>query len=120
MVFRSYSRAAGPMRAGLMFRVGRVDESLATSGITHLVEQLALHRHGTANYHYNGITSATTTQFVTQGTPDAVVTFLNEVCASLRELPLDRMATEKKVLETEAATRATPVNEQMPLWRHGA
>jgi hypothetical protein len=112
--------AAGPMRAGLMFRVGRVDESLATGGITHLVEHLALHRHGTADYHYNGITSATTTQFVTRGTPDAVVTFLNGVCASLRELPLNRLATEKKIIDTEAANRPTPVNEQMPLWRHGA
>jgi zinc protease len=111
---------AGPMRAGLMFRVGRADKTLATGGITHLVEHLALHRHGTADYHYNGITSATTTQFLTQGTPEAVVTFLNDVCTNLRDLPLQRLATENKILETEAANKPTAVNEQMPLWRHGA
>jgi zinc protease len=111
---------AGPMRAGLMFRVGRADETLAFGGLTHLVEHLALHRHGTADYHYNGITSATTTQFVTQGNSEAVVTFLNDVCSNLRYLPFGRLATEKKILETEAANKSTGVNDQMPLWRHGA
>lgn len=43
--------SAGQMRAGLMFRVGRADETLATNGVTHLVEDLAPHRHGTADYH---------------------------------------------------------------------
>lgn len=32
----------GRFSAGLVFRVGRVDETLVTSGITHLVEHLAL------------------------------------------------------------------------------
>ncbi|KKK06504.1 hypothetical protein LQ51_07825 [Micromonospora sp. HK10] len=111
---------SGPMRAGLMFRVGRVDETLATSGITHLVEHLALHRHGTPDYHYNGMTSATTTQFVIQGAGDAIVAYLNDVCAGLRDLSLERLAVEKKLLETEASNRPTPVNQMLPLWRHGA
>jgi zinc protease len=111
---------AGAMRAGLMFRVGNADESLTTNGVTHLVEHLALHRHGATDYHYNGATGATTTQFLIQGSPDDVVTFLNGVCASLRDLPLDRLATETKILETEASSRPAAVNQQMPLWRHGA
>ena len=32
-----------PARAALMFRVGVIDETLPTSGITHLIEHLALH-----------------------------------------------------------------------------
>jgi hypothetical protein len=31
-----------PFVAGMVFRVGRCDETLRTSGITHLVEHLAL------------------------------------------------------------------------------
>ena len=80
------AKTSGPLRAGLMFRVGRADETLATGGITHLVEHLALHRHGVTDYHYNGMTGVTTTNFITQGTPEAVVAFLNGVCAGLRDL----------------------------------
>jgi hypothetical protein len=36
----------GPLSAGLVFRVGQADETLAWSGITHMVEHLALFRHG--------------------------------------------------------------------------
>ncbi|MGI5176734.1 insulinase family protein [Dactylosporangium sp. CA-152071] len=112
--------APGPLRAGLMFRVGVADETAATAGITHLVEHLALHRLGVADYHYNGMTGSTTTQFVTQGTPEAVVAFLHGVCAGLRALPVDRLPVECKLIETEAAGRSDPVNLLMPLWRHGA
>jgi predicted Zn-dependent peptidase len=33
-------RAGGQLTAGLLFRVGRADETLSTAGITHLVEHL--------------------------------------------------------------------------------
>ncbi|MCP2322285.1 hypothetical protein HDA40_000792 [Hamadaea flava] len=110
----------GPMRAGLVFRVGRADETLATAGVTHLVEHLALHRLGVTDFHYNGMTGTTATQFVTQGTSESVARFLTGVCANLRDLPLDRLATEKNLIRTEAAGRPDGVNEHMPLWRHGA
>ncbi|GAA4987905.1 M16 family metallopeptidase [Kitasatospora paranensis] len=109
---------SGPLRAGLMFRVGRADETLATAGITHLVEHLALHRHGLADFHYNGATAATETHFLVQGTPAEVVSYLNGVCAALRDLPLDRLDVEKEILRTEAAGRGT--GSRLPLWRHGA
>jgi hypothetical protein len=35
-----WCEADGPISAGIVFRVGRVDERLATTGITHLVEHL--------------------------------------------------------------------------------
>ena len=114
------AKTTGPMRAGLVFRVGRADETLATGGITHLVEHLALHRHGVADYHYNGTTGVTTTSFLTQGTPEAVIAFLHGVCASLRDLPTARLATEKKILETEASGRGRSMTDQLALWRHGA
>ncbi|MET8977716.1 insulinase family protein [Streptomyces sp. NPDC004539] len=113
--------APGPgseITAGLMFRVGRADETLATAGLTHLVEHLALHRLGLSDLHYNGATATTYTLFHVTGTEQEVVTYLNSVCASLRELPLERLETEKEILRTEAAGRGG--SSQLPLWRYGA
>ncbi|MFF3016070.1 M16 family metallopeptidase [Streptomyces sp. NPDC057939] len=111
---------SGPVTAGLFFRVGRADETLATSGVTHLVEHLALHRHGLGDLHYNGATAATHTHFHVTGTPADVVEYLNGVCAALRDLPLERLETEKDILRTEAAGRAHGPAHGMALWRYGA
>jgi hypothetical protein len=35
-----WTHAGGGMAAGLVFRVGRADESLARGGVTHLIEHL--------------------------------------------------------------------------------
>ena len=112
--------APGPVTAGLFFRVGVADETLATAGITHLVEHLALHRHGVSDLHYNGATAATFTLFHVTGTPEEVATYLNGVCAALRHLPLERLETEREILRTEAAGRSHGPNHQLPLWRYGA
>ncbi|MBK6033402.1 insulinase family protein [Streptomyces sp. MBT59] len=110
----------GPVTAGLYFRVGAADETLATAGLTHLVEHLALHRHGVSDLHYNGSTAATHTHFVVSGTAGEVVAYLNGVCASLRDLPVERLATEREILRTEQAGRSRGPNHQLPLWRYGA
>ncbi|MEV8447946.1 M16 family metallopeptidase [Streptomyces parvus] len=112
--------SGGPVAAGLYFRVGAADETLATAGLTHLVEHLALHRHGVSDLHYNGSTAATHTHFVVSGTPEEVVAYLNGVCASLRDLPVERLATEREILRTEQAGRGRGPNHQLPLWRYGA
>ncbi|GIJ75062.1 M16 family metallopeptidase [Virgisporangium ochraceum] len=114
------AKTSGPMQAGLVFRVGRADETLPTAGITHLVEHLTLHRQGVADYHYNGATGVTTTTFLTQGAPESVVAFLHGVCAGLRDLPTERLATEKQIIETEAAGRGLSMTDEVALWRHGA
>ncbi|MFH8881485.1 M16 family metallopeptidase [Streptomyces californicus] len=110
----------GPVTAGLFFRVGAADETLATAGLTHLVEHLALHRHGVSDLHYNGSTAATHTHFVVSGTAEEIVAYLNGVCASLRDLPVERLATEREILRTEQAGRGRGPNHQLPLWRYGA
>jgi predicted Zn-dependent peptidase len=114
-----YAPRQGEITAGLFFRVGRADETLATSGITHLVEHLALHRLGLSDLHYNGATANTYTLFHVTGSEEEVVSYLNSVCAALRDLPLDRLETEKEILRTEAAGRGG-ADSQMPLWRYGA
>jgi predicted Zn-dependent peptidase len=112
--------ATGPMHAGLAFRVGLSDETLARFGVTHLVEHLALHSAGVADYHYNGTTGTEYTYFHLNGSEADIVAFLNGVCTSLRNLPLDRLAIEKEILRTEANGRRGGVTEPLALWRHGA
>ncbi|MBB5868054.1 putative Zn-dependent peptidase [Allocatelliglobosispora scoriae] len=114
------SPAPGPMRAGLMFRVGRADETLATTGITHLVEHLALYRHGVADYHYNGATAEWITHFAVSGTPEHVVDYLAGVCEALADLPMARLDAEKSILRTEAAGRQRGPVSAMATWRYGA
>ncbi|MEU7555827.1 insulinase family protein [Streptomyces sp. NPDC044571] len=111
---------SGPLTAGLLFRVGRADETLAASGITHLVEHLALHRHGLGDLHYNGATAATHTHFHVTGTAADVVEYLNGVCAALRDLPMDRLETEKEILRTEAAGKSRGPAHAATLWRYGS
>ncbi|QUQ71448.1 M16 family metallopeptidase [Kutzneria sp. CA-103260] len=107
----------GPLTAGLVFRVGCADEPLSRRGITHLVEHLALHRHGLIEHDANAATGLTTTHFFTSGSDQAVVGYLTSVCDSLRDLPLDRMATEKTILRTEQASRP---HDPLLVWRYGA
>ncbi|WP_208301622.1 insulinase family protein [Streptomyces sp. KS 21] len=111
---------SGLLTAGLLFRVGRADETLATSGITHLVEHLALHRHGLGDLHHSGATAAAYTRFHVTGTPADVVAYLNGVCAALRDLPTDRLETEKEILRTEAAGRGRGPAHAATLWRYGS
>lgn len=110
----------GPLHAGLAFRVGMADEELPRRGITHLVEHLALYSAGIADYHYNGATGVRYTYFHMEGSPTAVVEFLNGVCASLRALPTARLAAEKEILRTEAQGRTNGVRSRLDLWRYGA
>ncbi|UWZ40159.1 insulinase family protein [Dactylosporangium roseum] len=108
------------MIAGLTFRVGQVDETLSSRGITHLLEHLVLHGRGLTDYHYNGSTGAIATSFTTQGGEDDIVAFLDGVCAALHDPPLDRLETERSILRAEANGRSSGVNEMLPLWRYGA
>jgi hypothetical protein len=98
----------GPLiTAGLMFRVGWADETLVTRGVTHLVEHLAIFGLGEVAAHHNGTTGETVTLFHITGTETEVVDFLNGLCRSLSDLPVDRMQLEKEVLWTEAVQRGT-------------
>ena len=112
--------ASGPLRGGITFRVGRADESLPRSGITHLVEHLALHRFGLTDYHYNGATGSAATHFVSQGSPEHIRDYIDGVCTALADLPFERLAMEKEILRTESANRSRSAAEPLLLWRYGA
>ncbi|WP_423464038.1 hypothetical protein ACO229_05330 [Promicromonospora sp. MS192] len=110
----------GNMSGGIVFRVGSAHETLATSGITHLVEHLALREQVLSEAHLNGQTHAGVTLFHVTGSASDVVGYLNDVCAALRDLPLDRIETEKDILRSEAGARSPGFTGRLRLNRHGA
>jgi hypothetical protein len=93
-----------PFTGMLLFRVGRSDESLASGGITHLVEHLAVFAVGPTRFQAGGMVDTTRTAFFASGTVDEVAGFLTDVTRALTSLPLDRLELEKQVLLTEAAS----------------
>jgi predicted Zn-dependent peptidase len=115
-----FAQRPGPFAAGLVFRVGWADETLARHGVTHLVEHLALHRSGVADHHINGATAALHTHFLIEGTEQEVDSFLLTVCQSLTSLPMERLETEKDILRTEEAGRGAGAADAFGLWRYGA
>jgi predicted Zn-dependent peptidase len=116
-----WTGAGEEMLAGLMFRAGRADESLARGGITHMIEHLALYPVGVeAAQHYNGQVDAVTTTFLRRGTAEEIAEFFRAVCASLRELPGERLERERQVLRTEAGGRRPGVADLLFTERYGA
>lgn len=108
------------MHAGLTFRVGTADETLARAGVTHLIEHLALAPLGLADYHVNGVTAPAFTMFHTQGSEADIAAFLTAVCGHLSDLPTARLTVEKEILRTEWSSRGATAIDSIPLWRHGA
>jgi hypothetical protein len=100
------SAREGPTRVALIFRVGRADESVVTSGVTHLVEHLAMSVVGKTDYAANAFVEPTRTVFHARGTPAEVADFLAKVCQGLTDPPLDRIQLESRILRTEAAGSA--------------
>jgi hypothetical protein len=98
------SPADGPVTATLSFRVGRIDERLTTSGITHLVEHLAIPSFADRSLDRSGRVEYVRTVFLAHGEPDEVAGFFASVCAGLDALPLERFETERRILESEATS----------------
>ena len=88
-----FTQRPGPTVIGLSFRVGMADETLATRGITHMVEHLALHRAGLSDYHANGSTGGSVTTFHVGGKTERAVEFIELACRSLNDLPLEPLGS---------------------------
>lgn len=101
--------APGPLMAGLVFGVGRRDETFVRGGLTHLVEHLAMSAVGRTSLECNASVGLDTTEFTATGPPERVAAFLEAVCRALSHLPLDRLAVEIDVLRTENGAVAGPV-----------
>ncbi len=119
-VFRPTKTSRRPLRACLMFRVGRADETLVTAGITHAVEHLALSGIGRQAHEWNGMVDATFTRFVVSGAPAEVVEHLSAVCDALRDFPVDRLGPELRILRTEERRHGTSPLSADLFQRYGA
>jgi predicted Zn-dependent peptidase len=97
-----------PLTAGLVFGVGRRDESFVRGGITHLVEHLAMRALGRTTLDCNASVDLTTTEFTASGPADRVAGFLRSVCLALADLPTDALAVEADVLRAEGGNTAPP------------
>ena len=102
------AEAPGPFRAGLVFGVGRRDETFVRGGLTHLVEHLVMRRVGRTALRVNASVDLTTTEFTAAGSPEAVVDHLRRVCHALGDLPLQQLAVEADVLRAEDGNVAPP------------
>ncbi len=106
-----WADAPPPFVAQLVFRVGRADETLTTGGITHLAEHLAIFGLGQIPVAHNGMVGLILTRFVARGDREDALRYLRDVAASLHDLPLARLDSERRVLASEAGLRSrTPVS----------
>jgi hypothetical protein len=110
----------GPAYCGLMFRVGKADETLPSRGITHMVEHLALFGQSDSTYHLNGFVDAHRTAFHADGTEDECLDFLTGVTEALVDLPMHRLEQERRVLEAEEAGSRSGLFGDMVINRFGA
>lgn len=90
-----------PFTGSIVFRAGRADEVFSTSGLSHMVEHLALFPIGKQVYGYNGFVDHLRTGFHAWGDPRHVIRFLQGVTRNLISLPMDRLEQERRVLITE-------------------
>lgn len=109
-------RAPGPPRAGLVFRVGRADETPAQTGLSHLVAHLVRARVPQAAGDCGGV-SPVVTAFTTEG---PALAFLHGVCAALTSLSEADLTAAKAEMWAEAANRVPTIFDSLDVVRFGA
>lgn len=115
-----WSPCPGPLAGGIVFRVGRADEPIPQGGITHLVEHLAMSGAEDGPYDdCNAFIDAAVTVFAARGEPADVAGFVNQVAATLSDLPLSRVAAERRVLNLEGAEGGIGVGGALLVARYG-
>ncbi len=114
-----WSEVPGPLRAGLLFRVGEADERLVEHGVTHLVEHAAIRTAG-REHSLGGSVGLLETHFQVWGGEDRVVAGLAALCAALCDLPRDGLDVERRVLAAEAAASGSALPHLLLHERCGA
>jgi hypothetical protein len=92
----------GPLSAALIFRAGTATATFRTHPVPHLLEHLVLGALPRRRHQVNGTTTAEDLTFEVSGTPEQVRDTVHEICAAVRELPLERLAHEARVVDVEA------------------
>jgi zinc protease len=114
-----WSAIPGPLRAGLVVRLGAADETFLTAGISHLLEHLALFGLGRPGDHSNGYVDQTRMVFLAEGDEDEIQHFLDSLTRQLAEPPLHRLEDERGVLKAERARQRPALQDSQDLWRYG-
>lgn len=114
------SNDSGLLRASLLFRWGMADETLPTSGWTHLLEHLALHGPRAPHIQVNGSVGLVQTSFDVAARAEDVVSELGMICARIGRIDTREFDHERRVLAAESEKRGTPSLAQALLWRYGA
>ena len=104
----------------MLFRVGRADEQAPSSGMTHLVEHLALPAQSRRRISFNGTVDNVMTVFWASGDEAQVRTFLETTARSLSALPLERLETERQILLAEEATEGSSLTRLAFSLRYGS
>ncbi len=97
-----------PLTAGLVFGVGRRDETFVHGGVTHLVEHLVMGALGRTTVEANASVDLAVTEFTATGSPERVADVLRAVCTALADLPTDRLAVDADVLRSERGLPVAP------------
>ncbi len=109
----------GPFIAALSFRVGRADEATTETGISHIVEHLALAPLGVQAYDHNGFVDATRTNFHSLGDATDATDFLATVANGLSSPPLDRLLIERRILRSEHDQQGPSIGGAVRWFRWG-
>jgi len=115
-----WADAPAPFTATLVFRVGRADETLPTSGITHLTEHILMPATPPRELERNARVENILAVFWATGTEAQALRFVDSLAALIADPPLHRLETERSILRAEAAGGGLhPVSASMTL-RYGA
>lgn len=109
----------GPTGITLMFRVGRADETVPTTGITHLVEHMALTALDPPSGQWNGMTMLDRTMLWGSGDAATLVEPMARLCRLLADLPTGEVARESGILRTESLGWSPSVGDQLLWFREG-
>lgn len=115
-----WSEGPLPYTAALVVRAGATDETVRTMGVAHLVEHLVMAAQPRTVLEVNAQVDDVLTIFHATGDPVAVAAWLGGVCATIRDLPLDRLKVEARVLDAEDGGAAHPALEWSAGARYGA
>jgi predicted Zn-dependent peptidase len=115
-----WSVAPAPYTATLVFRVGRADETLATSGLTHLSEHLLMPAEPPRDLDRNARVEDLFAVFWATGAEQRALRFLEQTAELIRSPPLERLETERKILLAEAAGRGQHAVTGSAAIRYGA
>ena len=110
-----WTDSTGPFAAGIVFRVGRVDEPLRHTGITHLAQHLALARFGQEAYHRNGSVDGAFATFRADGDEDEASDFVQHAIRNAARFDAARLGSEVKAVDAEARASGPSLESQL-LW----